>query len=40
MGLYLKQSETRSELQNKLAAELQDRARKKAPPTLAIVLMA
>jgi len=29
-GLYLKQSETRSELQNKLAAELQDRARKKA----------
>jgi hypothetical protein len=30
MGLYLKQNETRSELQNKLAAELQERARKKS----------
>jgi hypothetical protein len=30
MGLYLRQTETRSDLQEKLAAELQDRAKKKA----------
>lgn len=32
MALYLKQQETRSDLQNKLAAELQDRAKKKPQP--------
>lgn len=32
MGLYLRQQETRSELQNKLAAELQERAKQKAQP--------
>ncbi|MGY4893479.1 MAG: hypothetical protein ACO1N2_02155 [Candidatus Saccharimonadota bacterium] len=30
MSLYLKQSETRSQLQEKLAKELQDRAKEKA----------
>jgi hypothetical protein len=30
MGLYVKQSDTRSQLQEKLAQELQDRAREKA----------
>ena len=30
MGLYVKQSDTRSQLQDKLAAELQERARAKA----------
>ena len=30
MGLYLKQNDNRSELQEKLAMELQDKARKKA----------
>ncbi len=30
MGLYLRQQETRSELQDKLAAELQERAKQKA----------
>ena len=30
MGLYVKQSDTRSQLQEKLAKELQDRAREKA----------
>lgn len=30
MSLYLKQSETRSQLQDKLAKELQDRAKEKA----------
>jgi len=30
MSLYLKQSDTRSDLQDKLAKELQDRAKKKA----------
>lgn len=30
MGLYLKQSETRSQLQDKLAKELQERAKEKA----------
>jgi hypothetical protein len=30
MGLYVKQSDTRSQLQEKLASELQDRAREKA----------
>ena len=30
MGLYMKQTESRSELQEKLARELQDRAKKKA----------
>lgn len=30
MGLYVKQSDTRSQLQEKLAAELQERAREKA----------
>lgn len=30
MGLYLKQSETRSQLQDKLAKELQERAKQKA----------
>jgi len=30
MGLYLRQSDTRSDLQEKLAKELQDRAREKA----------
>jgi hypothetical protein len=30
MGLYLKQSDTRSDLQDKLAAELQERAKRKA----------
>ena len=30
MGLYVKQSDTRSQLQEKLAAELQERARAKA----------
>jgi len=30
MSLYLKQNETRSQLQDKLAKELQDRAREKA----------
>ncbi len=33
MSLYLKQSETRSQLQDKLAKELQDRAKKKALET-------
>lgn len=32
MGLYLRQQETRSELQEKLAAELQERAKQKAQP--------
>lgn len=32
MGLYLRQQETRSELQNKLAAELQERAKQKPQP--------
>lgn len=30
MGLYVKQSDTRSQLQEKLAAELQEKARAKA----------
>lgn len=30
MGLYVKQSDTRSQLQEKLAKDLQDRAREKA----------
>lgn len=30
MGLYLKQSDTRSQLQERLATELQERAKKKA----------
>lgn len=30
MGLFVRQDENRSELQQRLAAELQDRARKKA----------
>jgi len=30
MGLYVKQSDTRSQLQEKLAQELQDKAREKA----------
>lgn len=30
MGLYVKQTDTRSQLQEKLAQELQDRAREKA----------
>jgi hypothetical protein len=30
MGLYVKQNDTRSQLQEKLAQELQDRAREKA----------
>lgn len=30
MGLYVKQSDTRSQLQEKLAQDLQDRAREKA----------
>jgi hypothetical protein len=30
MALYVKQSDTRSQLQEKLAAELQEKARKKA----------
>ena len=30
MGLYMKQSESRSQLQDKLAKELQERAREKA----------
>lgn len=33
MGLYLKQSDTRSQLQEKLASELQERAKKKALET-------
>jgi hypothetical protein len=33
MSLYLKQSDTRSDLQDKLAKELQDRAKKKALET-------
>lgn len=33
MSLYLKQSETRSQLQDKLAKELQERAKKKAIET-------
>lgn len=33
MSLYLKQSETRSQLQDKLAKELQERAKKKALET-------
>lgn len=33
MSLYLKQNETRSELQNRIAAELQDKAKKKALET-------
>ncbi len=30
MSLYIKQQETRSDLQNRIAAELQDRAKQKA----------
>ncbi len=30
MGLYLKQTDTRSQLQDRIAKELQDRAREKA----------
>lgn len=33
MSLYMKQSDTRSQLQDKLAKELQDRAKKKAIET-------
>lgn len=33
MSLYLKQNESRSQLQDKLAKELQDRAKKKALET-------
>lgn len=33
MSLYVKQTETRSELQNRIAAELQDKAKKKALET-------
>lgn len=33
MSLYLKQSDTRSQLQDKLAKELQERAKKKALET-------
>jgi len=33
MSLYLKQNETRSELQDRIAAELQDKAKKKALET-------
>ena len=33
MSLYMKQSDTRSQLQDKLAKELQDRAKKKALET-------
>lgn len=33
MSLYLKQNETRSQLQDKLAKELQDRAKQKALDT-------
>lgn len=33
MSLYLKQNETRSELQKRVAAELQDKAKKKALET-------
>ena len=32
MSLYLKQNESRSQLQEKLAKELQDRAKQKAQP--------
>jgi hypothetical protein len=32
MGLYLRQQETRSDLQDKLAAELQERAKRKPQP--------
>lgn len=32
MSLYLKQNETRSQLQEKLAKELQDRAKQKGKP--------
>ncbi len=33
MGLYLKQQDTRSPLQNKIAKELQEKARQKAAET-------
>lgn len=33
MSLYMKQNETRSELQKRVAAELQDKAKKKALET-------
>ena len=33
MSLYLKQNETRSELQDRIAAELQEKAKKKALET-------
>ena len=33
MSLYLKQNETRSELQSRIAAELQEKAKKKALET-------
>ena len=32
MGLYVKQNQSRTELQEKIAAELQEKARKKSEP--------